>query len=245
MATKISANFFYQLDVPSVPFAEVAVHAHWFPDISELEYSDSDVLFQRVDDEKKLVIREITNECSDGYRYAAMYSLWYQGKPFMLVQDAGRSGRDHKRRWLTDFDTYVEVCAYLLRLLPRDPESRDGEVAPDALFYPEEFDFYGKAISAKFGVEAEPRMEGVVLLDASDVFPGETSCMLFLTQLDVTPPPYIRRGSCVMKYVGLVPEALHDTNPRVREVGRQDGFEGTYFYEVVESAPSDAVIVSV
>lgn len=37
-----------------------------------------------------------------GDRHWALYSVWFYGKPLMIVQSAGRSGKDHYREIITD-----------------------------------------------------------------------------------------------------------------------------------------------
>lgn len=54
----------------------------------------------------------------DYRRFHRLASVWYKGKPVMVIQNAGREGDDHKKRWVTDEATYLEMIGYILSLLP-------------------------------------------------------------------------------------------------------------------------------
>lgn len=49
----------------------------------------------------------------DGRRYWCLSSLWFLGAPFMIMQNAGREGDDHAKRYVTDLRTYNRAHNYV------------------------------------------------------------------------------------------------------------------------------------
>lgn len=45
------------------------------------------------------------HDCHDGRRYAILASLWFDDKPFAIVQSGGREGDDHVAVFVTDLTT--------------------------------------------------------------------------------------------------------------------------------------------
>jgi hypothetical protein len=64
----------------------------------------------------RLVTREIHDPYIDGYRVHTLATLWFDGKPFAVVQSAGRSGRDHFMDFVTDGDVFMQAWKYLKEL---------------------------------------------------------------------------------------------------------------------------------
>lgn len=92
----------------------------------------------------------------DGERCWSLYSLWFDDKPFMVCQEAGRGGRDHRDCFITDLDTCRAAEEYL-RTLGRAGDGRQA-VSPDedapalTSFYGCELsDFYTADLSPEFG----------------------------------------------------------------------------------------------
>lgn len=45
----------------------------------------------------------------DFRRYWALWSAWFRGKPFMVLQNAGREGSDHNKRFVTSAPLYWDA----------------------------------------------------------------------------------------------------------------------------------------
>jgi hypothetical protein len=74
---------------------------------------------------KRVELRFYEDHNVDHRRNWVLASVWLDGRPFMIVQNAGREGDDHAKRFITDAATYVEAARYLKSLcLPQ--ETRDG-----------------------------------------------------------------------------------------------------------------------
>lgn len=63
----------------------------------------------------------------DSRRFWRLASVWYKNEPFMIVQNAGREGDDHKKRWVTDNIVYGHAIQYIesLRMVIRVSEGLD------------------------------------------------------------------------------------------------------------------------
>lgn len=53
----------------------------------------------------------------DGRRIWQLATVWYLGKPFMILQSAGREGDDHAERFITDEGVFWSCCVYLQSLV--------------------------------------------------------------------------------------------------------------------------------
>ncbi len=58
---------------------------------------------------------------SDQRRVWWLYSLWLDGKPVMVLQNAGREGDDHHRRIVTDQTLLAETVRLIRTHLPVSP----------------------------------------------------------------------------------------------------------------------------
>jgi hypothetical protein len=66
----------------------------------------------------------------DGRRIWELASIWFDGKPVVIVQRAGREGRDHHQRFIVDADAYWELVRYSYTL-PRSSDASFRELAFD------------------------------------------------------------------------------------------------------------------
>lgn len=66
-----------------------------------------------VEDEKRLEVRYYVSECPDGRRVWELGSAWFDGSPFMVIQNAGREGDDFYNRYVTDGEVAKKFGAYL------------------------------------------------------------------------------------------------------------------------------------
>lgn len=102
-------------------------------------------------DSTRVHIRILKYFCFDGRRIWSLATVWFDGKPIMVIQNAGREGDDHAKRYITDLPGFNEMCAYLNSLLP--PERQDGHpdvVAPDLEMGDELIEFYNCRLDGKF-----------------------------------------------------------------------------------------------
>lgn len=215
----------------------------WFPeeDIDCLYQSE---VLQKLIEDGRIEVRRLIYESTDGYRYAAMHTVWFDQKPVFIVQQAGRSGRDHFQRWVTDRPTYNELVAYLLSFCER----RDiYDVAdPEKLLYEEEvFYFYGNYFGNQFGIAQEPQRK-VLILEYRTISLNQKPDLyaVFLPMADTKPlPAYIRRGGFVMEFLReLSREELDEENSRINLVNDETGYHRGHLYQKCEAAPEGTFV---
>ena len=87
----------------------------------------------------------------DGRRYWELATVWFDGKPFGVIQRAGREGRDHREAFWTDSDTFAEALLYLHSLAVAHEENKP-EITSLDFDGSELVDFYGYRYSGSLGV---------------------------------------------------------------------------------------------
>jgi hypothetical protein len=99
----------------------------------------------------KIEIKYYKNHCFDGRRVWILASVWYEGKPVMIIQNAGREGDDHSKRFITDKETYIEMVNYIKTLiLPVFSEKEDVYDKEEEI---EGLDsFYGYSLNGHFDI---------------------------------------------------------------------------------------------
>lgn len=81
----------------------------------------------------------------DGRRYWSLRTVWYQGHPVMILQNAGREGDDHKQRFITDGSRFAHMLEYIRsKHIPSESFTSD-YVDPD-LDNPSLTSFYGMSL---------------------------------------------------------------------------------------------------
>jgi len=111
--------------------------------------------------------RYYANHSDDGERTWTLFSAWYSGNPFMICQSAGRGGRDHTYRFVTNAETYraaVEHLKDLLKLTEDDEIS--GLVSADQEL--ENLDaFWNHRLSELYDPKLIPKLKAGDIVNAS------------------------------------------------------------------------------
>lgn len=95
----------------------------------------------------RVEVRTIKYFDYDGRRYWRLATVWFDSKPVMVIQNAGREGDDHRERFVTDHAQLMAMASHV-RSLMKPEEPRD-VVAIDADL-PELTDFYGQSLAGPF-----------------------------------------------------------------------------------------------
>lgn len=94
------------------------------PEINEdTPYLDLSVFMDGYKDEvknKKVLSKVIKHHNFDHRYYWRLASVWYDGKPVMVVQNSGRHGESHKRRFITDMELYMEMVEYIQSIMKKE-----------------------------------------------------------------------------------------------------------------------------
>jgi hypothetical protein len=84
-------------------------------------------------------------DCQDGRRYAILGSLWFEGKPFAVVESAGREGGDHVEVVITDSATLEAADLFIKQHcryegnLPYEVKDPDKPIEDLGKFYGHDF----------------------------------------------------------------------------------------------------------
>jgi len=84
----------------------------------------------------------------DGRRFWRLAAIWFDDKPIMIVQNAGREGDDHSERFITNWEGYCEMVQHIMSLRIPDEFEQENLVDPDTdiegltSFYGNELDGY-------------------------------------------------------------------------------------------------------
>lgn len=74
----------------------------------------------------RVEIRTIRRVDFDPRRYWELATVWFDKRPVMVIQNAGREGDDHAQRFITDPEAYRELVGHIASLLPiDDPDGSD------------------------------------------------------------------------------------------------------------------------
>lgn len=65
----------------------------------------------------RLKIKVLKDFDFDGRRFWRLQTLWFDDKPVMIMQNAGREGDDHRERFITNKELYLEVLNYIRTLI--------------------------------------------------------------------------------------------------------------------------------
>lgn len=99
------------------------------------------------DPNKRIAIHYYKNYSFDGRRYWALAGVYFDGVPVMIIQNAGREGDDHAKRFVTNADSYQKMLVYLNSLNPLKGEVELVNVDQDI---PGLDEFYGYKLDGCF-----------------------------------------------------------------------------------------------
>ncbi len=65
----------------------------------------------------------------DHRRFWRLSTVWFDAKPVMVIQNAGREGDDHARRFISDWPLFLQMCTHLKQLADlKAPEIEQADV---------------------------------------------------------------------------------------------------------------------
>lgn len=106
----------------------------YYNHIPEVVDSDDGSLYI---ESERVEIRMIKEWHYDTRRIWRLATVWFDGKPIMVIQNAGREGDDHAARFITDKDGFLAMCSHIQKLLNVEPtcevEAFDPEVEVEGL----------------------------------------------------------------------------------------------------------------
>lgn len=244
----LKLNDVYQL--PGTPVdLNYGLRTRWLPEVGEAygPCFDAQACAEMVQ-EARVEVRCLFERNFEGDRFADMHTLWFDGKPVMVVRDGGRGGRDFNDRMITDEAAFLALCQYIRQKLKTEVDATD-VVDPERQFYPEElFNFYGGTdFAAELGYVVEPKTPGFQLFpDAERIIPNAPAGHILVEAKPEVGdmPSYLRRGGFVMQRVRALTDEELARNPRVLEASTASGHTRHFWYVGCE-APAGVAIVKV
>lgn len=118
----------------------------YYDHIFELNLEDG--LIEQIDNNEKIQIKYYKYHSFDSRRIWSLASVWFDGSPVMIIQNAGREGDDHHAKFVTDEIKYIEMLQYINELLPKhtynvkDFYGEDQDIPNLTNFYGNELDGY-------------------------------------------------------------------------------------------------------
>lgn len=111
------------------------------PHIFELEGISFDIEDER---NERIEIRIYRHKQYDDRRYWSLGGVFFNGKPVMVIQSAGREGRDYRARYITDLSQYRVMLQYIFMLA--EVEYMPGEVVSPNDSIEGLVEFYGDSL---------------------------------------------------------------------------------------------------
>ena len=99
---------------------------------------------------KLVVIRFYKMFNFDARRFWSLASVWYEGLPVMIIQNAGREGDDHHERFITDRDLYYRMLGYIWSISLNKHEELKGDLVDPNVDVPGLTSFYGNSLDGHF-----------------------------------------------------------------------------------------------
>ena len=101
---------------------------------------------------KRIEIREIVNHDFDGRRVWILETVWFDGKPVMVINASGRDADEYHERWITDGDLFAEMIKWIRTFMPTDVP---GDFVEASRPIPEMTEFYGSTIHEFYDTEKQ------------------------------------------------------------------------------------------
>ena len=94
-------------------------------------------------------VKIIKDFAFDDRRIWALKTVWFDGKPFMVTQNAGREGDDYRKRFITDVGIFKEFVQYVKQLSDIQEYYLNDVISPEKDF-PELTYFYRHKLDGEF-----------------------------------------------------------------------------------------------
>lgn len=140
----MTANELYNIKPKSVTKELYNLHKH----IDELDS------FCNYEANERVEVKEIISYCFDGRRVWDLSTIWFDGNPVMVIQEAGREGEDHVADYVTDKERYREMIQYLRSLEEEEDNYSFLEPNKDE---PNLTSFYGHELSDFYDPDFKPK----------------------------------------------------------------------------------------
>ena len=119
--------------------------------LEELQGFDNYGVFINREKNTRVDIRYYKDFDFDGRRFWRLASVWYEGQPVMIFQNAGREGDDHTRRIITDLPRFHQMIRYIgSELMEHQTDESVSDVYDPDKEVEGLTDFYGNSLDGYF-----------------------------------------------------------------------------------------------
>jgi len=109
------------------------------PELDDVYLYDADL--------SRIEVRFIKDWCYDGRRVWQLASVWFDGSPCMVVQNAGREGDDFSNRFITNRGVFSAMIEYIRKQTEQDDEVNETDSdRPEPLLT----EFYSQSLNGVF-----------------------------------------------------------------------------------------------
>lgn len=115
----MTPNELYALESHSVTNDLYYLDGH-LPELAGIDLTNASI-----SNTQYVVIRIVKEIIQDHSRYWRLATVWFRGNPVMVIQNAGRGGRDHMERFITDPVEYMKMCVHLVEFAGTDAIDED------------------------------------------------------------------------------------------------------------------------
>lgn len=103
--------------------------------------------YLRLENNKRVLLKVYGHIVHDTRRFWLLAGVFFDEKPVMIIQNAGREGDDHHRRFVTHPETYFEMVKYLATIADPTPnEFLGGDIVTLDQDIPKLEEFYGESL---------------------------------------------------------------------------------------------------
>lgn len=122
------------IDIYALPFSKQTtclgvLKGFYYDHLSEFSkkyWRDSYFNYEEIN--TRITIKTHVNHDFDGRRIWAIRSVWLDGLPVMIIQNAGREGDDHRERYITSKKRFLEMLGYMETLMSPEDRKKYGDI---------------------------------------------------------------------------------------------------------------------
>ena len=141
----MKASEMYSLEPESTSKCLGVLKGFYYDHLPEVE----ECLWGLQDKNTKAEVKTLKDFDFDGRRCWSLRTVWFDSQPFMITQNAGREGDDHRQRFITDVEIYKKFVDYVKSLTNSQEYYLEDLIEIDK-DYPNLTNFYGNDLFERF-----------------------------------------------------------------------------------------------
>jgi hypothetical protein len=143
-----SCNELYSRQSVSETFSLGTLKGCYYDHIQECDITDDGILYSV--EQTRVKIKYLKRHNFDFRRAWELATVWFDDKPIMVIQNAGREGDDHAKRFITDKDGFVSMCEFIKSICATPVTPPADDVYDPSSDLSNLTSFYGNALDGYF-----------------------------------------------------------------------------------------------